>query len=388
MKIEEVKDKRDIQDFLEFPVNLYNDEPHWIRPLDKDIEEVFDKNKNKFFRNGEAIRWLLKSDNGEIIGRVAAFIDYKSAKTYKHPTGGMGFFECINDKNAAFALFDQCKAWLQERGMEAMNGPINFGDRDRWWGLLVDGFDIQPNYRMNYHLPYYQKFFEDYGFNVYFKQYTYGIEIKEGQLKSKVIEKGERILNSSEFTFTQISKKNLEKYAEDFRTIYNKAWAHFKGVNKMAKAQAMSIMNSLRPIIDERIMWFAYHNGEPAAFFLALPEVNQIFKHVNGKMDLIGKLKFLYHKKMETCDKMFGLVFGVTPEHQGKGLESAIVLYGSDFLLSKKCPYKFIELNWIGDFNPKMMRVAEDVGGHIIKTHHTYRLLFDENEEDEKMDNV
>jgi hypothetical protein len=130
MKIVEVISSSDIQEFLQLPVRLYKAVPNWIRPLDKDIEVVFDPDKNKSFREGECIRWILKDESGITIGRVAAFVLNKTVKRGNdQPTGGMGFFECIRDQHAAFMLFDQCKTWLQARGMEAMDGPINFGSR-------------------------------------------------------------------------------------------------------------------------------------------------------------------------------------------------------------------------------------------------------------------
>jgi hypothetical protein len=125
------------------------------------------------------------------------------------------------------------------------------------------------------------------------------------------------------------------------------------------------------------LIYFAFYKGEPVGFFIQIPEINQIFKHVNGKMDLIGKLKFLWYKTFFPPNKMLGLVFGVVPEHQGKGVESAIVISYDKMSGKPSFPYKTIEMNWIGDFNPKMMRVCEQLLAEIYKTHHTYRFLFD-----------
>ncbi|RRN76661.1 hypothetical protein EIM50_23560, partial [Pseudoxanthomonas sp. SGD-10] len=130
MYLQRVSDKNTAQEFLTFPLSIYKNDPNYIRPLDKDINFVFDKEKNKYFRHGECERWLLKGENDRTIGRIAAFINRKTAKTFDQPTGGLGFFECIDDKEAAFKLFDTAKDWLKERGMEAMDGPVNFGDRD------------------------------------------------------------------------------------------------------------------------------------------------------------------------------------------------------------------------------------------------------------------
>ena len=218
MKIIEVNDKKTIREFLDLPVRLYKNEKNWIRPLDKDIEAVFDPKTNKLFRHGECVRWILQNNSGETIGRIAAFINRKTLKKEDQPTGGIGFFECINSKDAAFKLFDQCKSWLQQREVEAMDGPINFGDRDRWWGALASGYDREPNYCMPYNFPYYLELFEAYGFQLYFQQFTYGRPVKEEGdtgISEKVRAKADRLMREPRYKFQHMKKSQLEKYAED-----------------------------------------------------------------------------------------------------------------------------------------------------------------------------
>lgn len=379
MKIIEVNSKALSKLFIQLPVKFYTNESAWIRPLDKDIADVFNPEKNKAFRHGECIRWLLQDSSGKAIGRIAAFVNKKTTnKDNEQPTGGIGFFECINDKEAAFLLFETAKHWLKSKGMEAMDGPINFGERDKWWGLLVDGFAIPPNYCCNYNPPYYRDLFEAYGFQIYFKQFTFGRKVRD-PFSKKLMEKGEKVMKEPGYTFRHLEMNKLDKYTEDFRVVYNKAWARHKGVAEMSSLQAKNIMKQMKPIIDEKIIWYGYFEEEPVAFYINLPEVNQIFKHVNGKLDLIGKLKFLWYKYTRSCNKMLGLVFGIAPEHQGKGLEGALVLATAQMVQKDYQQYDDLEMNWIGDFNPKMIRVVEQVGGNIVKTHHTYRKLFDEN---------
>lgn len=385
MNLIEVATAEHERKFIELPVALYKNEPNWIRPLDKDVKAVFDKKKNKTFKHGEISRWLLEDDKGAVIGRIAAFVNQKTAeKDNKQPTGGCGFFECINDQSAANLLFDQARDWLKERGMEAMDGPINFGDRDRWWGCLVDGFEIEPNYQCNYNFPYYQELFEGYGFEVYFKQFTF-IRNTFDPFHPRIMQKAEILNKDPDYHFEHLKLKNLAKYTEDFRLVYNKAWANHDGVAEMSKEQSKAIMKSMKPIIDEKIIWFAYYKGAPVAFYINLPEVNQIFKHVNGKLDWIGKLKFVWHKWRKTNKKMLGLVFGVAPEHQGKGLDGALVMATAQMVQKDYKRYPKLEMNWIGDFNRKMILVVKQVGGEIGKTHHTYRYLFDRSVEFERM---
>lgn len=377
MKIIEVTTPEDARAFLLLPVKLYKDEPKWIRPLDKDVHSVFDREQNKTFRHGDCVRFLLKNDSGEVIGRVAAFVNEKIVKKGNdQPTGGMGFFECINDRAAAFKLFDRCVQWLSERGMEAMDGPINFGSRDRWWGLLLEGFDHEPNYQCNYNFPYYQEFFEAYGFQVYFYQFTYAREVK-APLLPRLGEKAALVARDPNYSFRYLDKNEIGKLPEYLFKVYNEAWANRSENPELSLPQAKILVKQMKPIMDNKLIYFGFYKDEPIAFFISLPEINQIFKYVNGKLDLIGKIKFIWHKLMRTNRKAFGILFGVVPSHQGKGVDGAIVMKSREVLQDQYKRYDLYEMNWIGDFNPKMINVVVQVGAYVSKKHATYRKLFD-----------
>ncbi|SHN21529.1 hypothetical protein SAMN04488057_11113 [Cyclobacterium lianum] len=375
MQLQEVSTKAQQAEFVEMAARLYRNEENWIRPLDKDIEDLFHPETNKLFKTGgKAIRWLLLDDEGNTIGRNAAFINPKWKE--KQPTGGMGFFECINDQKAAFMLFDAARDWLKAQGMEAMDGPVNFGERDKWWGLLVDGY-APPNYNMYWNFPYYRELFEAYGFQVYFRQYTYMRPVRGVTLDPKMEERARTILQDEDFQFRYLKGKELwEKFPEYFMKVYNKAWARHMG-KTISEREARLMLTKMKPVIDPYLVYFGFYKGEPVSFFINIPEINQLFKYVNGRLDLMGKLKFLWNRTFNPPNKMLGLVFGVVPEFQGKGVESAMITEYRDNIAEKKLSYKTIEMNWIGDFNPKMMRVCEQLNASIYKTHHTYRYLFD-----------
>jgi hypothetical protein len=378
MTLREVVNNKDRREFLFLPTKLYEAFPKWIRPLDKDIEWVFDPEKNKSFRTGECVRWILQNGKGETIGRVAAFYDKKIAhKGNEQPTGGLGLFECINDQAAAFILLNRCRQWLQAKGMEAMDGPVNFGSRDRWWGLLVDGFDISPSYQCNYNPPYYKDFFEAYGFRPYFYQLTFGRKI-DGPLDERMSRKARLIAQDPNYKFDYLRKKEWGTLADKIREVYNKAWANRGEIPEMNPQQAKLIVKQMEPILDEKLIWFGYYNNEPIAFLLALPEVNQIFKYVNGKLDLIGKMKFLWYSWYLNHRKAFGVLFGVVPAHHGKGVDGAIIEAFRELVQHRYRRYQDFELNWIADFNIKMIRVCEQINSEIVKRHCTYRKLFDE----------
>ncbi|WP_243630269.1 hypothetical protein [Taibaiella soli] len=365
--------------FLQIAIDIYRNDPNWIRPLDKDIEEVFDPAKNKFFKQGECTRWILKDVYGQMLGRVAAFVN----KKYKNkgddgPVGGIGFFECINRQDAANFMFDYCKKWLRERGMEAMDGPINFGERERWWGLQVEGFQ-PPLYCMNYNPPYYKQLMENYGFQPYFHQICFAMKV-QSRPQDKFYQRHDEISKDPDFSARHIRKVELEKFAKDFTIVYNKAWAKHAGGKELEERVVQKMFKTMKPVMDEHLIWFAYYKEDPVAMWVNLPDLNQFFKHMGGKFGLFQKLYFLWLKKFGKCSRFLGLVFGVVPEFQGKGVDAYIIIEGAKVMQST-AKYEDYEMQWIGDFNPKMINIAESLGTTRSRKLTTYRYNFDREKE-------
>lgn len=379
MQLFEVTDASAAGDFIKANVIINKNTPNYIRPLDQDINSVFDKAKNKTFRHGECTRWILKNENGELIGRIAAFVN----KKYKNkgddvPVGGIGFFDCINNQPAADMLFNVARHWLMQRGMEAMDGPINFGERDAWWGLLVDGFQ-EPLYKMNFNAPYYKELFENYGFKKFFNQLCFGMHPQD-VLSQKLRDRHDQIAKNADFSCKSLEKSKLDKYAEDFCTVYNKAWAGHGGNKQLSKEQCKKMFRQMKPVMDEKIVWFAYYRNEPVSIFINLPDLNQWFKYLDGNFNLLGKLKFLWLKRTKKNTRCVGIVFGVVPEFQGKGIDSYIIEEAS-VVFKSRLSYEMYEMQWIGDFNPKMVSVAQNLTPHRSRMLTTYRYLFDQTKE-------
>ncbi|MDG1849559.1 MAG: hypothetical protein P8I82_03605 [Flavobacteriales bacterium] len=378
MKIVEVSNSNEIKRFHQVPYLIYKNDSNWIAHIKQEVEAVFDPNKNSYFTHGSATRFILENNQGETIGRVAAFIDNKKANTFKQATGGMGFFECIDDEQAAIVLFDTCKNWLAERGMQAMDGPVNFGEKDRYWGLLVNGFEHPPIYANSYNPPYYQAFFENYGFQTYFNQHNF-IKPLTQKLPEKYVNKFERIKQNKDYRLETINKNNLKKYAEDFREVYNAAWVTHDNFKEMSSKQAMAMMQKIKPVMETDLIWYAYYKDKPISFVIMLPELNQYFKVTKGNFNLWGKLKFLLQKLFSKPKYVWGIVFGVTPKFQGLGMESYILNAAAEHLRTKRPNYKKVIMTWIGDFNPKMIHISKSMGAKNYHDLKTYRKLFDEN---------
>jgi hypothetical protein len=376
MRLIEVQDEKTRNAFHAVPRRIYSDDPTWIPHLKQDVDKVFDPNGNRLFKKGgKAKRWLAQDDAGEWIGRVAAFVNPKYSKGMEQPTGGVGFFESTDDDAVATMLLDAAEAWLTDEGMEAVDGPINFGEKDKFWGLLVDNFEAIPSYGMNYNRPYYERFFKSRGYQVYYEQFVFGrkvslkvetaFERKRAQIEARG---GYRVITANDLNEAQL--------AEHFCTVYNNAWGGHHGFSKMPLKQAQHTVKTLKPVMDKDIIFFALHHDKPVAFYVNIPELNQIFRHVDGNLNAWGKLKFLYHKWRGTANIMVGLVFGIDREYHGQGLDGFLIdIAGKQ--LQAKGRYLTTTLTWIGDFNPKMIRIAENLGTERVRTFQTLRKLFD-----------
>lgn len=357
-------------------LNKFN--PNYIRPLDNEVQQVFDPAKNKLFKDGNAQRWLLQDDQGQYIGRIAAFYysKYKNKGT-DYPVGCVGYFDCINDQAAANLLFDTAKEWLKENGMEAMDGPINFGDRDKWWGLMVEGFDRAPMYGMSFNPEYYETLLTNYGFQNFYNQYYYRTNIL-AELPPRFKERYEKFASKPDYQARHLDKRHLEKYAQDFVTIYNEAWAQHGEAKAITLDQIMKLFKTLDPIMDARAIWFAYYKNDPIAMFINIPDVNQYFKHFNGQLGWKEKIHLMWMKWTRQNKRLTGLAFGVVPKYQSLGVDSFLI-YSSALLLWKIKSYEEYEMGWAADWNPKMVNIYKSLGAEPSRRMVTFRYIFDLN---------
>jgi len=379
MTLIEVLDKHTEQHFIDLPRKLYRNDENWVCPMDNEIRDIFKPDKNNSFEDGEACRWILKNDSGEVIGRIAAFYTKSRAEKFKQPTGGIGFFECINDHDAASRLFEMGRKWLQEKGMEAMDGPINFGENDTYWGLLVEGF-TPPAFGVNYNPAYYKDLFENYGFKSFFEQTTKLIDLKV-PFPERFWKIAEWVMRKPEIKVRHFKNDEAAKFAADIVKIHNEAWVHHEHFTPISEGTVFKGLEAAKQILEEDFIWFVYHNNDPVGFMVMLPDVNQILKHFNGKMNLVNKLRFLYLKKRKVITRTRITILGVAPKFQGTGIESVIFWHMQKPLLEQRPHLKEIEISWVGDFNPKMQALLVAMNAKPGKHHTTYRKLFDQTDE-------
>lgn len=376
MLLIEVNDKKSKKLFHQVPHLIYKNDPNWACPLEGMIEETFNPGKNSAFKNGEAIRWVLADGNNKPVGRIAAFINYDKAHTFEQPTGACGFFECTDNQEAANILFDAARDWNKSKGMEAMDGPSNFGENYVNHGLLADGF-MPQGYGMPYNPPYYLKLFENYGFQVYYEQYCYHLDYTK-PFPERFWKIAGWVAQKPGYSFKHFNYAESEKFVADFCYIYDEAWRFHEHFKPLDPDDIRDFMKSSKAILDPEMIWFAYHENEPIALFVMIPDINQILKKLNGTLNFWNIIKFLYYKKTKLMNRTRILIMGVSPKYQRSGIESAI-FWHQDKLMKHKPQFTEVELSWAGDFNPKIIALYESVGGKRTKTHYTMRYLFDRN---------
>lgn len=360
--------------FMDLPRKLYRNDASYVVPFDSEIKLSFDTQANPYFQHGDAIRWLAYNEHGKVVGRIAAFYDTDKDEADYVKSGGCGFFESIDDPDVAHKLFDTAKEWLLKNGYEAMTGPINFGENDSNWGCLVQGFMPQA-IGMTYNFPYYRNLFESYGFKLYYRQMSFHLDIVK-PFPERFWKIAEWVNQRKGFTYKHFDPKQISSFVDDTVSIYNEAWIHLReDFTPMDPKSLYDEFRKIKDIVDPELIWYAYHEGKPIAFFMYIPDANQIFRHLNGKLHLLNKLRFLWYKKRKTISRARATAAGVVPRFQNSGVESGI-FYQMKQIMERKPEYTEIELSWVGDFNPKMLSLYKSTGAEHAKTHFTYRYLF------------
>lgn len=386
MKLVEVKTKRSKKLFNKLPRLIYRKDPNFACPLTKMVEENFDLEKNSFFKHGIANRWVLLEGNRPI-GRIAAFIDFDKANVFDQPTGNMGFFECINDKEAAAVLFDTAKAWLEEHGMEAMDGPANMGENYMNHGLLAMGFQPQ-GFGMPYNPTYYLELFESYGFKVYYEQYSYHLDYTE-PFPERFWKIAEWVAKKPQYSFRHFEWEKADRFINDFSEVYKGAWSKHEHYKPIDKEELRSFLENSKILLDPELMWFAYCKDEPIAMWVMLPDFNQVLRKLkNGKLTPLNTLKLMRFIKKNKYTRGRILIMGVSEKYQRSGIESALFYNIENEVMKYRPQFTEIELSWAGDFNPKIISLYKSTGAKHAKTHYQMRYLFDRNKPFERANTI
>ncbi len=359
----------EIKSFLKFAFKIYKDDPHWVPPLFMDKMKLLNKKKNPFLIENGDLELFMAFRNNEPVGRIAAIKNDLHNRIHNENIGFFGFFESIDDQEVANKLLDSAKEWLKEHNFSAMRGPANPTSNDEW-GALLEGFDDSPRILMSYNPKYYLDLFEGYGLTKIKDLYAYDIQNKEMSKNDKIKRVAEMVQKRYGLKIRSINMKNFKKELEIFKYIYNKTWAANWGFVPMSEAEIDAAAADLKQLINPDLVLFVEIKDEVIGVALALPDYNQIFKSMKGRLFPFQFLKLFTQRKKITWSRVIAL--GVIPEYQKKGIDGA--MYHAILVNAAKHGIMQGEASWILEDNVMMNRGAETMNGKIYKKYRVYQI--------------
>ena len=376
--VELVESAQQIDAFYKLPFQIYEDYPQWAPPFRSEIESIFDANENAFFSKGECERYLIKNGD-EVLGRFAVMNTPERDKVLDPTMGGIGFIEMVEDPKVVETMLAFAKQWHQKRGYNAMRGPINFGENDTYWGLLVENFDEPPIYGMFYHPPYYKELIEDTTAQKLDDHWSYKREFDQ-PIPERMQRITDRIEQREEVSLRPIDKKNIYRDAEHIRKIYNDAWSNQditereEEFTELTQDTVENMINKLKPVLIPESVLIAFVNEEPASFVVCVPDLNEVSKETGGRLRWWHYPKLFWFKRR--AKHLRTLVFGTRPKYRKMGLEALTFTRGIQFTKEAAPSLEYLEGAWVSESNWLMQRSLEALGCYHHKTHRTYKWEF------------
>ena len=366
MQIQEVSTKKDLKNFINVPWDIYKKDETWVPPLKISVKEMLAPN-HPFYETADTKGFLATRD-GKVVGRIFAVIPHEHNKFHEEKVGFWGFFESIEDESVARELLKTAEAWIKERGMETVRGPM-CPSTNYECGLLVEGYEDSPQIMMTYNPKWYADFFEQEGYAKAKDLLAYNIDLSF-EMPELIVKISERAEKSHKITYRPI---NMKKWDEEIRLmleIYNSAWEKNWGFIPMTEKEFLHTANDLKMVVDPNLIIFVEVAGDPAGFIVTLPDYNQIFKMIpNGKLFPTGILKLLTQKKK--INRVRTLTVGIKEKYRKLGLAS-LLYHKSHQYLKHETPYQFCEMSWILEDNLNMNKPLLLMGAKPYKKYRIY----------------
>lgn len=350
-----VSGKKDLTEFIRFPHGLYRGCPHYVPSLDYERKLFFDPRKNPFYRHAVVGLFLARSEDGRVRGRISAQVDHRFVDIHKEATGHFGFFDCVDDRETAAALFDAAEGFLREQGMKAVIGPLNFTTNDEV-GTLVRGFESPPYILTTYNFPYYDALIASCGYGKAKDLFAYQSTTPE-TVPDFIRRVSGKARKAHPITIRELDMKRFREELDLVQTIYNAAWEKNWGFVPMTPEEITWLAENLKPLVDPALVMFASVGDRLAGFFIALPDYNLLLKKMGGKLFPFGFIRFLTGKRK--IHRIRVLILGVIREFRGLGIETVFL----EEIFRKGIARGFSggEFSWILEDNEAMNRVIRRI---------------------------
>jgi hypothetical protein len=365
IKVIPAEGKKRLREFVEFPYSLYRDDPYWVPPLRIAVRELLDRAKHPFYANAEAEFFLALRD-GRVVGRIAANLDKNYNRFQGEEACFFGFFECLDEKEAAAAVLTEARRWVFERGAKFLRGPMN-PSTNYECGMLVDGFDSSPQVMMTYNPRYYPDLMDRVGLRKAKDLYAY-VGNPNAAKAEKIERVAERSVAKQGIRIRPIDMKNFQADVEKVWSIYNSAWEKNWGFVPMTREEFMLMGKEMKQVLKPELVLIGEKDGRMVGFALALPDVNQALKPAGGKLFPTGLLKILYHQRR--INRLRVIALGVVEEFRATGIAASF--YASLFASGRRLGYGDCEMSWILEDNVLMNRSLVAMGAKRYKTYRIY----------------
>jgi GNAT superfamily N-acetyltransferase len=358
-------DKKRVKKFITFPWKIYEDDPNWVPPLIIDKLDFLNQKKNPFFLHSSAQLFMAFRGN-EPVGRISAQVNNQHLQVHKDDTGFFGFFECVNDREVASALFETAGEWLKERGMQTMRGPASFSVSDEI-GLLVEGLGRPPKVLMTYNPEYYISLIEDYGFSKIQDLYAYILFAQDG-MSGLVKRMVKSAMKDPNLVIRNPTKKTIKQDMEMIKIIYKEAWSENWGAVPLTPEEFEHTAKEISLFYDPDITFIAEYKGEPAGVSIVLPDLNQALKHANGRLFPFGLLKILFYRRKIKEIRM--PIMGVREAYRNRGIDA--IFYNETYNSAVAKGIRSCELSWVLESNTTLNRILKKLGAKRDKTYRLY----------------
>ncbi|MBI5640846.1 MAG: N-acetyltransferase [Nitrospirae bacterium] len=363
--IELIEAGKNLNEFIRLPLALYSKDPLFVPQLNRDMREHF-SGKNPFFLHSHARYFIAKKD-GRPAGRIVAFVNRTHNEVHRDKTGFFGFFDSLNDRDVAGALFEGAAGYLRQLGMECMRGPMNFSTNEEC-GFLLEGFHESPFIMMPYNFPYYNDLAEAYGMKKVKDLFAYIYKVQE-RLPEKVL----RVAVIAEKRGITVRPIDMKKFMSEmmiFKDVYHSAWEKNWGFVPMTDEELAYSGERLKQVIIPEMTLIAEEYGRPVGFMGLIPDFNSVLKHMGGKVNPLSLIKALHYSgKIRDLRVM---LLGIKKEFRYKGVEA--LLFREGFKPIKKGGYQRVEFSWILEDNIPVQRTIEMIGGQLYKTYRVYEI--------------
>ncbi|MEO6226068.1 MAG: N-acetyltransferase [Sphingomicrobium sp.] len=370
LKIRPVENKQDRNAFVDFAWEVYKNDPAWVPPLKDEVHGLITPGKNPWFEHAKAQLWLAERD-GRVVGRISAQIDQLVLQYMGAGTGQWGFLDAL-DEAAAKALIATAEKWLSDQGMTRSLGPISLSIWDEP-GLEIEGFAEAPTAMMGHHRPEYQAWIEHSGYTKAKDLITYSLDISDWRdpFINRVIAAGER---NSKIRIRMVDKSKFDTEAQIILGLLNDAWSDNWGFVPLTEAEIKYAGKKLKPIIFNELVRVAEYDGEPVAFMLTIPDINELTSDLDGKLFPFNFIKLLWRLRKPRTRRLRVPLMGVAKKLHGTRLASQLAFMMIEYTRrdgTSKYGATHGEFGWILEDNKGMLSIAELPGAAI---NHRYRI--------------